>query len=430
MAIKIHTGQSSDTLINLSRRYFGVPNKTQDIINTNQILKHRLRAGITDSTGQPRISSGDKLVLVIPESASSVGGVTVSDDSTLTMYLNGKEKEIPTNNTEIEINFDACCNRFSAVFPWDHRNADDRIMWSPDSLPEVEIYQGSNVIFGGKFESALPPEDALSTELTTSARTHTYLIEKSCIPLSAYPLEREGESLSQTVEWACGIFGLGYENLAPPTKRQKKTSCQKGDKVWAYLSAISDNAGRILRSSLDGKKIEIATVVNSPPVAKFTEGEDGFQLSPPAFNTSSLFGNHIGQRESARGARQAVNVKNVLFDEQSYTYNQVDNTDAADLNAATVYQMYKSYRDFFTMELTIPEIVNPKTGKRFDRGDIVTINAPSRMIYVDFEMMINQIRYIFSGGGDGSDTQVRTVLKLIPPEVYQGKPLSTIPWVF
>jgi len=424
MGVTIHSANSGELLSNIARQYFGSPSAASDIIVTNQFLDGRKTTGIIGSDGLPQVIGGDAILIITPDDQviqSSVSGVS---DQNLTMYMNGKEHVIPRNGTEVDIGFDSCTNSFDSIFPWDPSDFDERRLWNPDDYPEIEIYQGETKIFGGKVEIGQPETSATRSSIVCSARTFTYLLEKSVFPKSAYPTEREKENLLQTVTWAAGVFDLQVDNLAEATKQHKKTSFENSSTPWSYLSRIATNDKRVLRCSLDGRKIEIVNSEATTPVAKFTEGVDGFAAPKFNFNTENIKGNHIGQRKSAKSVGSLVTEKNPYFNENSYTFHKMDDIDRDEISDSLKYQILKSYRDFFTTSFIVPGIVNPQTNKRWQRGECITVNAPSSMVYTDYLFMLQNIKLRIEA------EKVYTELTIIPPNVYNGEPLESKPWDF
>jgi hypothetical protein len=295
-------------------------------------------------------------------------------------------------------------------------------LWGdPLNLPEADIYLGNSQVFGGKFEQVLPKATASTSNVEVSARTHTFPLVKSHFPRSAYPLEREKETFDQTVEWACSVFGLRADNQADKTGIIKKSSCENQTTPWDYLAPLGNSMQRVMRSSPNGYALEIVQAETFEPVAKFTEGRDGFIIPQPTYNTADLAGTYQGV--SDKKPKKFETFQDPFFSEQTFKHFSINDVEPGELADSVAYQALKTYRDFFSMEFTPGGgILNPFTNEPWEVGQTISMKSPSIMIYNDFEFLIRGIKYNI-----GADSK-NVTLVIVPPEVYSGKPLARLPW--
>ncbi len=421
MPRKIHKASAGDTLENISRLYFGVPNRTQDIINSNPFLAFRSTSMDVDLNGMPLIFEGD-VIIVITDQDLNPRVLSGKGSEELTLYLNGENVPFPAGS-EVTVFFDACCNTFASVFPFDPFNNFDRKQWRPISLPEYEIYIGNQQITGGKFESVNVIGTPKKKSVKVSGRTFTLIIEKSNFPDTAYPLERENERLDQIVEWATAVFGLNSENQSEATSRFKKASCENETLVWDYLAPLATKSQRVLHASANGYGLEIVIPELSQPVARFEEGVDGFIAPQFTYNTADLFGNYLGVKESAKNPRNLKTFVDPFFEENSYKFFSLGDIDNGNVSDALKYEAIKSYRDYFTTSFGQAGFTAPN-GDLWQPGQIVTLNAPSEMIYNDFDFLIRFVKYVIG------PTKKSVELGIIPSNVYLGIPMLKLPFDF
>jgi hypothetical protein len=420
MPRKTYTAVSGDTLQNLSRQFYGVPNKTEDIVNANQFLQFRRDSGNTSLDGTPNIFAGDIITILSPASFTAVDPLTVQPD-TLTLFMNGNETLLP-DGSEAQINFDTCCNTFSSVFPFDPDKDLDRATWNPLQGPELDLYIGSRQIFGGQVETMNPDPTPNARSMGTSARTHTRLFEKSVCPSMGYPVEREGESLLQICEWLASYFSLRIDPIDSPANPFKKASLDNSTKCWAFVSQLATTRRRVMNATDDGWGFRILSPLSGESVARFEEGVDGFEPPRFAFNTAELSNTYLATIETPEAPDQLIGYRDPSFPEQSYDFLSLKDAIAGDAQDALEYEARKRYRDFFTTEISPGQgILNPK-GNVWNPGDLVTLKAPSSLIYEDFDFLIRYVKYTF-----GTRHQ-RVKLGIIPPAVYLGEPISKFPW--
>jgi hypothetical protein len=431
MPRKVYTASTGDTLENISRNYFGVPSRTQDIINSNPFLRFRQDSINVDLNGTPLIFDGD-IVVVITDPDSTIKTLSGKDAEEVTLYLNGDLTPIP-NVAEIALYFDACCDTFGTTFPFDPYNDFDRKRWQPLELPEYEIFIGNEQVTGGKFESAPSIPRANKRAVSASGRTFTLVLEKSNFPDTAYPLEREKENLSQIAKWAFPKFGIEVDDLADNTSIFKKAAVKNSRRkrggdlseaqstAWDYVAMLATKSQRVMHASANGYRIEIVQPTITQPVERFEEGIDGFEAPSFSYNTADLFGGYLGVKESANRPRNMKTFADPYFNETSYKFFSFDDVEDGNVSDALKYEALKSYRDFFTTSFSRPGLLT-RDGKLWKPGQIVTLNSPSAMIYSDFNFLIRWVKYIIG------PTTKKVELGIIPPEVYMGLPLPKLPF--
>jgi hypothetical protein len=421
MPKKTYIAQAGDTLQNVSRQFYGIPNRTEEIINANQFLNFRRDSGNVTLDGVPNVFAGD-VITVLTDAPVTLSDAEFRQPDEITLLLNGNETPTP-EGSELTLNYDTCCNSFSSRFPWDPFSDYDRALWVPESPPELDIFCGSQQLFGGKFEQVYPEPSIDQNRVAVAARTHTLLIEKSVAPLAAYPLEREKENLQQIAEWLCRFFGIGIDTIDAAEQIFKKASMEgSSTKCWEFLSRLATTRERVMHASDDGRSLRIVSPSSSEAVARFEQGVDGFEPPRFRFNTANLFGNQIASVETPRRPDRKVTYKDEQFEEESYGFFEIKDSTVGDSQNAIQYQALKNYRDFFTTPIFPGTgILNPQ-GKPWKPGQIVTIKSPSAMIYEDFDFLVRSVRLPL-----GVD-EIKPIITIIPPQCYAGQPISPFPW--
>lgn len=421
-----HIVKTGDRLINISRMYFGIPSRWPDIVKTNSYLKERENDGRIAVDGSPLIFDGDILVIVtdgdviadVPVDSKKTSPITdASDSQSIVLTLNGTETQIKQGASFVH-HFDSCCDQFSSEFPFDASNYFDRDTWRPLRESEINLFIGGKQLFGGKVEQAIPVPGRAIVEV--SARSHTKTLLKSVIPAQAYPLERENETLFQIAQWACGIFGFTVENIDDAPGKFKKVAFENSGIVYTKLQELAQKKKRIISCSNDGKIIHIKKPVVGASAGRFEEGKDGFD--PPVFpcNTAELHGNFLSVPEINNRPCKLVSYRNPSYDDGSVGYIDISDVPAGETQSAIEYQALKEYRDFFTSTFTPNNGVFNKNGNPWEPGQVVTINAPSSMIYKDFDFLIQKIEWdLFNR---------KPVLTVIPPQAYLGEKITEFPW--
>lgn len=410
MARRTYTVKAGDTLPNVARIYYGAGNEQERIIKANGFLKFRRDSGDTDLNGTPNLHDGDVLTIIVENpTVSAPRGVAVDEVS---MYIDESRVSVP-DGTRLERHFDACCDRLTSDFPWDPNNSLHRRWWgNPRDLAEAVVFAGSKQIFGGKFENSRNITKAETSRMLASGRSHTRLLEKSVIPSTRYPVERENEDLFTVSDWAASFFGLSVTELSDNRERFKKVSAKKSQKIFEWLASLANTRGRVYAPTGDGYGLNIWNPQEVETVGRYVEGEAGFDPPEIEFDTTKLHNTYIG---SARRARRAANIRGYRdygFLETSYEYLDLQGTKPGDLQAAVEYNARKRYRDFFAVPFNPGGgLLNPQ-GDLWEPGQQITLRAPSSRIYFDMKFLVRKVTYVL-------DADARRVdLELVPPWVY------------
>jgi len=186
-----HTVQKDEVLINISIKYYGVPNKYNLIIKANPQLAGRARA--TDGT--PFIHKGE--VLIIPDEIENKTNpikekkppesIKNVDSDSISILIDGK---LFSFWSDYVINFEIdTFDTFSFSVPFDRSLLVYREIFRPFTYKNVAIYYGQELIFTGYLLSdsitLAPDERSISIE----GYSLPAFLNDCHMPLSSFPLE-------------------------------------------------------------------------------------------------------------------------------------------------------------------------------------------------------------------------------------------------
>ena len=410
MARRTYIVQPGDTLPNVARRYYGAGNQQERIVKANGFLKFRRDSGDSDLNGTPNLHDGDVLTIIVDNPTVSAPRGAAKDE--ISVYIDESLVSTP-DGSRLEKHFDACCDRFTSDFPWNPSDQLHRRWWGdPRNLAEVAVFAGSKQIYGGKFENSRNITKADESRMLVTGRSHTRLLEKSVVPSTSYPVERENEDLYTLVDWASQFFGLYATELSDNRERFKKVSIKKTERIFSWLASLANTRGRVYGPTGDGYGLNIWNPAEVDTVGRYVEGEAGFDPPEIEFDTTKLHNTYIG---SARRARSVANIRGYRdygFPEISYEHLDLQGTKPGGLQDAVDYNARKRYRDFFTVPFNPGGgLLNPQ-GEIWEPGQQITLRAPSSRIYFDMKFLVRKVTYVL-------DADARRVeLEIIPPWVY------------
>lgn len=416
--------KSGDTLANVSRAVFGVPNRTEDLVRLNPKLQFRRDAGNTDAIGNPNLQGGEPLYYISTSSLVGLQDETLADvldESVPALHINGLRDYVP-DGSSATIHYDACANLFSMGRTWNPFGELDRDRWgNPFALPEYELYLGSRKLQAGRFQTIQYGTDANDTRVFVEGRTHTGVLEKTAFLFNMYPLERKNESLTQIAEWAASPWSVPVTGTPLNTSPFKKVSAEPSTPVWEFISNLATQRNSVVRADNSGHALEIVTPQLTDPIAYWEHGVNGFRLPDQRFDTTKIYDIHQGISRRARNVKRKRTFEYPLVNDGSVMYHDLPNQDEGTTGDSLQYLAIKALRDFFTITLERPGLLNDD-GEHWQTGDIIALKAPHAALYNFTNFMIRSITYNFN------TTNPSVSLRVIPPEVYMGVGIPNFPW--
>ena len=410
--MKTYTVVKGDTLWQISRRYLGTGSRYMEIFNMNpQIRSHNPNL----------IYPGE--VLIIPESTEKKEQkVTAKNIDDITIFIKDKQILTPSNFT-LEVFFDTCADKYTiSNFPFEYNDSEYKEIFKPYSLLPVKIYFGSELYFTGKQEVLSFDDSPSATSVTSAGRTNTYLLIKSNMPTSAYPLQKCGLTLKQILtDWVLPVFSLQLQADADTGASFSNISIGETEEVWRFLSELAAQRYVVLSNTADGKlRIHKPDLTQTPTII-IKDKTVGYDNSNITYDSNERHGTYIGLSQSNTYGKFKAVIQDKLFIEQSWkVVNPTDST--KNINAATQWEAAKAIRDALTLTITMPSWINPATKKIWHCGELISLLQPSIMINQNFTFLIRSILY------KNESDKKSCELRLVPPQCYTGEALITEPW--
>lgn len=422
MSTKTHTVIAGDRLINISRKYYGYANKWPDIVKANSFLQDRLNDGRVAVDGSPLIYPGDVLIItpVTGEAITNENVITAKKQASrdvFEMFINGEKLSIP-EKTKFIYGFDSCNRMITSNVRFNPEDQSQRDLWKPEASIPIDLFAGGEQIFGGTITKITPKTDAATIDFT--ALTHTNKIVKSVLPPNAYPLERENESLFQICEWACGLFGLSVIDEKNNSEKFKKAKIGQSEQIFSFLNKLAMMRSAVLAANNTGTGVVIKSPSIEKSVASFVEGVNGFKAPQFNYDMSLLCGEYFSAPGNARKPSKIVKFNDENFDEKTYGFISLDDSSEGNAQESLDYQALKKYRDFFSATMTPGQGLFNPNGDMWEPGQLVTVTAPSQLIYDPFDFLIRKIEY------DVYNESV--ILHIMPPAAYLGEKIEKLPW--
>jgi prophage tail gpP-like protein len=415
---KIITVKSGDTLSNISRVEYGTPNKYMLIFSANPQLK----------SGDPNlIFPGEQLYipddpaqeLLNRQKEKTLNADNIDD---ISVFIDGTSIPLP-DDYEIETFFDTLADRYQFNFPFTYDNPDITELFKPYGLQQIQIFMGNNLFFTGVQESLINISSQRNIIIRSGGRSKPYLLIKSNMPNSAYPLEKTNLTLEQILNnWILPIFSLNLEVNTDVGPLFERVAMEPTETIWNFISQLALQRNIVISKTPEGKvllhKPDISNLVASFKMGE-TVGIENLEIN---YNCNKRYGNWIGNSQSPGANNNSAEFQDTTFNEQSYKVINLPDTTAGNIDAALQWEATKSIRDALTFPINYPGWINPQNNQIFKVGEIINIKAPQIQLRTGFNFLIRSILY------KKSNNRKFAQLRLIPPEAYTGQLITKFPW--
>jgi prophage tail gpP-like protein len=425
--MRTHTVVSGDRLYKISGKYYGDSSKYMKIVNANPVLLERIQRGdVVPSDGSPTIYPGDVLYIPddeIQEIKQVAKAVTVEAENNddLTVFINGES--VPTPPTfNLEIFFDTAADRYQGTFPYNYLDTKQIEQFKPYKLQEVQVFIGNEQLLTGNQESVSFSAQPDSVTVASSGRSKTYIIVKSNIPTSAYPLERNNMTITQVLQdWLLPVFGLGLEINTDVGASFERVTASESQKTWPFVSGLAVQRGVVISNTPQGKVLLTKPVQESISSIEFGK-TSGIENLTTTYDSSQRFGNYTGLAQSPGNGQLNSNIQDSTFEELSYKVFNPSDTTAGNIKNAVEWESAKAIRDALEITIPQPSWINPQTKTIYKAGDYINLKAPQVAINSGFTFLVRSVLY-------KKEPERKTCeLRLIPPQAYSGELITNPPW--
>lgn len=396
----------------IARRFYGTPDNYRVILSANPFLASR---PLTEE-GTPQLQVGD--VLTIPGIAKKTSSsVKVPDE--LEVFIEGSAIKVPSNFNFTET-FDTCTQRFSLKVPFDPIT--DRGLYRPFSNQGISIFIGGTQRLNGVIEVITPSTNTGERSITLSGRSLTYILQKTAMPTSAYPLERRDLTLEGILAgWILPVFSLELLVEDATTAPFPKVTAKESESVWSFISGLAKQKGRLLSGNGAGQLV-LKKYKNTSPVYTFEEGTSLFETPSISYETAKVYRTTTGYSQSP-GAPSNKAVEVLPFvKENSFKVFESKESNPGDIAQATKWESTKDLRGAFRFPINVPGWLIPGGGRAWEAGDVVTVRAPSALIFEPVELLVRTMEFSLQGN------RKSTSIELILPNSYSANPEVPIFW--
>lgn len=397
------TTKQGETFEDISRQQYGTTEKTPTIRKANPSAGEELQGGTQ---------------LFIPKTPNKTQINPTLDE--VTLVIGSTEFK---NFTEILVtqrfdSFDTC----DITAPFEPENTQFRELFKPFSYQDIEVFIGEELVFSGTQMGVTPFVTADSKTVTLSAYARCAVINDTCVPISAYPVEVRGMKLDRIANLVTETFPFDVVTSADVGDSFNVATIKPEKKIASYLLELAKQRDIVLTNNLDGNLL-LTKAAESESVAFLKDNQSPLLSIVPQFNEQNYYSDYtailpviIRQNPTSYTAKNRK-LTNAL---------RVDNfmaTDSFNGDEKTVAESRRArgLANSISYTCALSTLRDPQ-GDLYAVNTFVNIDAPTAMVYRDTKMFIKGVTMSLT-------PKERTcALELTLPEAYNGKEVEVLPW--
>jgi prophage tail gpP-like protein len=413
-----YTIVKGDTLSGIAYAAYGQGRKWPRIWEANKSV---LQSGDPNLIFPGEVINIPVLTELQPEAASDLELLATSEpieDVIEDFQVVIKGKPIKVKSARALRTMDTASDGWNAVIYWDPNDSDLADLIRPYSYNETKIYVGGQlVITGPLYVTEVPVKN---DELPASIAGFSYtkdLVDSTLDP----PYSRNGITLNQLANELAIGKGIKVVDDTPSAGVFERVTSEPTDTIFAHLAKLAKQKSRLISSTPRGELLILQANTTGAPVGSIGDELARGHDYTVRFDGTQRF-NVYRLTSKRRGAqlREAVAVDSVVPRSRVRTIDANDTTDG-DIGQAANWERSKALADALTMPFPVSGWYAPD-GTLWRENTLVTVVSARMFIPDGFTFLIKSVEYIFEPDGK------KSVLNLVPPQVYTGEELEE-PWV-
>lgn len=326
--------------------------------------------------------------------------------------------EIPTESLRFFESIETVVDGWTAVIAWTpgEKPELDAIV-RPYSYADAHIFMDRELLGAGRLYTTTP---GLKTRQELSLECWSFTADFMDSALKP-PYEENSVTLKQRAETLAMPFSLLVTFTLEQDGIFDRVTATAEQTAGSHLLDLAKQRGALVSSTAEGGLLISIPDPNVVPVGTIEEGVEGFTGFEGSFDGRLRFSDYrmIGdtpfdEPNNAVSKDSAVRVPRF----RTKTLNE---TTIGEMQRAVDWEKTKFLADALTLPITAQGF-KAANGKRWKKGDTVTLISPTLFINDGFTMLIKSVEFL-----DDSKGEI-TRLTLVPPSVYSGGDIEE-PWL-
>ena len=373
-----YKAQGGESFVDISRRAFGTPRKSQEIKASNPTVTEPIKAGTV-----LKIPSG------VDNSLRNQRGISVNIDGS--QYRNFTSFQISQSVDGID--------QIQLIGPF------IKGQFRPFEFNTVTVFYDGELIFTGTLIDVLPSRDENGTNINLGAYSRAGVLAECSIAPRNY--------VKKTFDFILKDMLKGFNIPVSGDLTSKFDYIEySGGLIWDFIVDLAKQKGLIIKSTPEGG-IHVYALTESDIISANLKDD----LPPvigiePTFNSSGLFSDIVGRipgDKKKRGAKKSVKTDLNIYRPTYIEYSDIKSSELQGALDSAVGRM-KAGRSSYSVTLAVWANEN---AERFRSGQFVTLLGESVFIEVRKKLLIRSLVLIQTENGKTA------TLNLIEPGAFE-----------
>lgn len=323
------------------------------------------------------------------------------------------------SGANIQVSIDDAVSAFSVSAPYATTNEQLRLACKPFGYTEISVYVGNTLVLTGFIEKVALSSAPDSNTVTLTGRSKTALLVDCSIPTDL--LSVAGLTLEQMAREFCGPFGI-HVKIDEDTKKINDAKPEPGTSFMEFLKSQADAQGYIITDNEYGDLVfRKKAAYTGEPVMTLREGEGYFTGGSAEYDGSERFNSYLVMAQISGRAKEQYDVEDrgvPMFRPKIIVQSECE---FGSVQAAAEWERALAFSRSVSVSTSVAEWRTPD-GHLWNRGDIVSLYAPSLHIIRESPFVVASVNFTIDSGSRA------TGLTLTLPETYSGEMPSVYPW--
>jgi prophage tail gpP-like protein len=305
--------------------------------------------------------------------------------------------------------------------PFDPNDKNHRELFKPFTYKTIELFIGEKLQFKGIMLVNPPNVQTNRIELSLNCYAAPGVLNDCTASSEAFPIEFNDMNLEDIAKSLCEPFAIAVEAKDDVGDAFDRTALEAGQKNLPYLIGLAKQRNILVRSGSNGSLVLHRAKTDGSPVATLVEGNSPLISIKPTFNQQEYYSSITGIQPTQLGflGGDKYTANNELLDSSFRPLNfKANDTEDGTLKDAVDAKLSRMFGQVASYTCDVVDW-RDKSGKLWEPNTIIQVQAPSAMIYSQYNFLISRV--------NGPKIK-KTTLTLSLPGSYSGKIPAKLPW--
>lgn len=300
-----------------------------------------------------------------------------------------------------------------------------RDIFTPLGDPGVTMAINGKKVLTGRCDSPKTENAANSKVMMINTYSTPGILETTCPPISAFPLEFKDMPLNLIAQQLCAFHGITTSFEADPGPRFKRVDIQPGENILPFLAGLATQRNLVITSDAEGQLVFWQGGGTGTPVSRLEKGMPEVLNCPTTIDQAYYYSSVTGimpskSRKNKMGKQFTVDNPHKTDIVRPYNFEAMD-IDEGELETAVEAAAGRMFAGVFTVDLTLTTWED-QSGQLFVPGKLLSLKSEEDFIKNSYDFLIASVTLMKVA------TSKTANMKLVLPGVYSGEIPQRLPW--